>query len=134
MLLWALSDTVRASNTGTVALQGPAGLMSLLTAVAMMMHWSCGMLQVPHMQALRFINKVAGAIHRAAPGAKVTVGVHSMPYCTTTPMPALKYGYDNAPFNYYSDAMLVCGSGDVTECHSAIGSVADVLRPGLRVR
>lgn len=62
-------------------------------------------LQIPYTKVLRFINKVAGAIHRAVPGAKVTVGAHSMPYTTDLPMPALFY--DNAPMNYYSDDLLV---------------------------
>lgn len=65
--------------------------------------------QVPYTKVLRFINRVAGAIHRAAPGSKVTVGVHSMPYATNVPMPGLRYypGSDHAPKNYYIDAMLV---------------------------
>lgn len=61
--------------------------------------------QVPYTKVLRFINRLAGAIHRAVPGAKVTVGAHSMPYTTDLPMPAL--WYDNAPMNYYSDNLLV---------------------------
>jgi hypothetical protein len=60
---------------------------------------------VPYQKVQRFINKVAGAIHRALPGAKVTTGIHSMPYCTNIPMPGLSY--DNAPFNYYTDQQLV---------------------------
>lgn len=63
------------------------------------------MVQVPYQRMLRFINKVAGAIHKVAPGAQVTTGVHSIPYATNVPMPGL--AYDNAPQDYYSDALLV---------------------------
>lgn len=66
-------------------------------------------MQIPYTKVLRFINKVAGAIHRAAPGAKVTCGAHSMPYTTDIPMPNLFY--DNAPMNYYSDDLLVSRAG-----------------------
>jgi hypothetical protein len=70
--------------------------------------------EVPYTKVLRFINKLAGAIHRADPNAKVTVGAHSTPYITNIAMPNL--WYDNAPMNYYTDADLVslsrpCGSG-----------------------
>lgn len=62
-------------------------------------------MQIPYTKVLRFINRVAGAIHRAAPGALVTVGAHSMPYTTDREMPDL--WYPNAPMNYYSDDLLV---------------------------
>lgn len=70
---------------------------------------------------LRFINQAAGAIHRAAPGAQVTVGAHSMPFATDLPMPGL--WYPNAPMNYYSDDLLVSSSkaflgGFLTTSHS----------------
>lgn len=61
--------------------------------------------EVPYTKVLRFINKVAGAIHRAIPTAKVTVGAHSTPYITNVSMPNL--WYDNAPMNYYTDEGLV---------------------------
>jgi hypothetical protein len=61
--------------------------------------------EVPYTKVLRFINKLAGAIHRAEPTAKVTVGAHSTPYITNINMPNL--WYDNAPMNFYSDAGLV---------------------------
>jgi hypothetical protein len=60
---------------------------------------------------LRFVNRVAGAIHRALPGAKVTVGAHSIPYATMIPMPGLRYEREGAPYDYYSDAVLVRGEG-----------------------
>ncbi len=66
--------------------------------------------EIPHEKVLRFINRVAGAIHRLDPEAKVSTGVHSMPYNTDVPMPGL--GFENAPFNYYSDASLVAAGGD----------------------
>lgn len=65
--------------------------------------------EVPYTQVLRFINKLAGAIHRAEPTAKVTVGAHSTPYITNINMPNL--WYDNAPMNYYTDAGLVSSCG-----------------------
>jgi hypothetical protein len=62
-------------------------------------------LQIPYTKVLRFINKVAGAIHRAVPGALVTVGAHSVPYISDLAMPGLQY--PNAPLNYFSDDLLV---------------------------
>jgi hypothetical protein len=67
---------------------------------------------VLHTKMLRFVNRVAGAIKRAAPGTKVTTGAHSMPYNSDAPIPNLKKGrsdYNTAPFNYWKDSMLVSG-------------------------
>jgi len=61
--------------------------------------------EVPYQKVMRFINRVAGAIHREVPGAKVSCGAHSMPYNTDVAMPGL--AFDNAPFNYYSDQALI---------------------------
>ncbi len=66
--------------------------------------------EVPYQNVMRFINKVAGAIHRVVPEAKVSSGAHSMPYNTDVAMPGL--GYENAPFNYYSDEALIRSGGD----------------------
>ncbi len=66
--------------------------------------------EIPHTQVLRFINKVAGAIHRFDPEIKVSTGTHSMPYNTDAAMPGL--GYLHAPFNYYSDERLIEAGGD----------------------
>jgi hypothetical protein len=66
--------------------------------------------QVLHTKMLRFVNRVAGAIKRAAPGTKVTTGAHSMLYNSDVPIPNLKKGrsdYNSAPFNYWKDSMLV---------------------------
>ncbi|WIA16053.1 hypothetical protein OEZ85_012780 [Tetradesmus obliquus] len=71
--------------------------------------------QVPHTKLLRFVNRVAGAIKRAAPGTKVTVGAHSMPYNSDVAIPNLKKGrsdYGSAPFNYWKDSVLVAAGGD----------------------
>jgi hypothetical protein len=68
------------------------------------------LLQVAHTKLMRFVNRVAGAIKRAAPGTKVTVGAHSMPYNSDVPIPNLKNGrsdYETAPVNYWKDSMLV---------------------------
>ncbi len=66
--------------------------------------------EIPYQQVMRFINRVAGAIHREVPGAKVSCGAHSVPYNTSIPMPGL--GYENAPLNYYSDQALISAGGD----------------------
>ena len=66
--------------------------------------------EVPYQSLMRFINKVAGAIHRTAPGAKVSCGAHSMPYNTDVAMPGL--GFDNAPLNYYADKALIQAGSD----------------------
>lgn len=67
-------------------------------------------MEIPYEKVLRFINRVAGAIHRVVPDAKVSTGTHSMPYNTDQEMPGL--GYDNAPFNYYTDERLIAAGGD----------------------
>jgi len=66
--------------------------------------------EIPHDKMLRFINRVAGAIHRIVPDAKVSTGAHSMPYNTDVAMPGL--GYDGAPLNYYNDERLIAAGGD----------------------
>ena len=58
----------------------------------------------------RFHNRVAGAIHRAAPGALVTVAAHSMPYTSDAPMKL--EGWRPPARNLYSDAALVAAGGD----------------------
>ncbi|HYX36422.1 MAG TPA: hypothetical protein VE954_25225 [Oligoflexus sp.] len=65
---------------------------------------------IPQDKVLRFINRVAGAIHRIVPNAKVSTGTHSMPYNTDVAMPGLDYA--GAPFNYYTDERLVAAGGD----------------------
>ena len=57
-----------------------------------------------------FINKVAGAIHRSVPTAKVSTGAHSIPYNTNAPLDL--HGYENTPFNYYNDQSLIQAGGD----------------------
>jgi hypothetical protein len=66
--------------------------------------------EIPHEKVLKFINRIAGAIHRIVPDAKVSTGTHSMPYNTDVDMEGL--GYENAPFNYYTDERLVAAGGD----------------------
>ncbi len=66
--------------------------------------------EIPHEQVLRFINRLAGAIHRLDPLAKVSTGTHSMPYNTDVAMPGLDY--EHAPLNYYSDESLIAAGGD----------------------
>jgi hypothetical protein len=66
--------------------------------------------EIPHDKVLKFINRIAGAIHRVVPDAKVSTGTHSMPYNTDAEMEGL--GYDNAPFNYYTDERLIAAGGD----------------------
>ena len=58
----------------------------------------------------RFHNRVAGAIHRACPGALVTVAAHSMPYTSDAPMRL--EGWRPPARNLYSDAALVAAGGD----------------------
>ncbi len=65
---------------------------------------------IPHTEILRFINLLAGAIHRADPTAKVSCGAHSMPYNTNVQMPHLRY--NNAPKNYYADDILTSAGHD----------------------
>jgi endo-1,4-beta-mannosidase len=70
--------------------------------------------QVLHTKMLRFVNRVAGAIKRAAPGTKVTTGSHSMPYNSDVPIPNLRKGrsdYNTAQVNYWKDSMLVSRHG-----------------------
>jgi hypothetical protein len=77
---------------------------------------------VDHVAIQAFINRVAGAIHRTAPGARVMVGAHSMPYTTDIAMPGLDE--QNAPRNYYSDDQLIAAGGvsqgtvDLFQAHS----------------
>jgi hypothetical protein len=102
---------LRPHTTGNVAALCLAPRSALCTTalappIAIVLPWAC--LQVPHTKVLRFINRLAGAIHRAAPGALVTVGAHSVPYITDLPMPGL--WYPNAPMNYFSDNLLVSGT------------------------
>ncbi len=66
--------------------------------------------EISHENVLKFINRVAGTIHRVVPTAKVSTGTHSMPYNTDVAMEGL--GYENAPFNYYTDQRLVAAGGD----------------------
>ncbi len=66
--------------------------------------------EISHANVLKFINRVAGSIHRVVPTAKVSTGTHSMPYNTDVAMEGL--GYENAPFNYYTDERLVAAGGD----------------------
>jgi hypothetical protein len=75
--------------------------------------------QVLHTRMLRFVNRVAGVIKRAAPGTKVTTGAHSMPYNSDVPIPNLKQGrsdYNTAPFNCWKDSVLVSGTLKDVEC------------------
>jgi hypothetical protein len=65
---------------------------------------------IPYQNVLRFINRVSGAIHRLDPLAKVSTGAHSIPYNTSIDMPGLEY--ENAPFSYYSDEVLIAAGGD----------------------
>ncbi|HET9240799.1 MAG TPA: hypothetical protein VFO10_26275 [Oligoflexus sp.] len=66
--------------------------------------------EIPHEKVLKFINRIAGTIHRVVPDAKVSTGTHSMPYNTDVEMEGL--GYENAPFNYYTDERLIAAGGD----------------------
>jgi hypothetical protein len=66
--------------------------------------------EIPHTKVLRFINRIAGALHRLDPTIKVSTGAHSMPYNTDITMPGLDY--TNAPYLYYSDASLIEAGGD----------------------
>ncbi|MFW7379644.1 MAG: hypothetical protein ACOH5I_12600 [Oligoflexus sp.] len=69
--------------------------------------------EVPLNNVLRFINRVAGTIHRVVPDAKVSVGAHSMPYTTDTPAIKGKIDhFESQPQNYYSDASLIAAGGD----------------------
>jgi endo-1,4-beta-mannosidase len=65
---------------------------------------------IDHQAVMKFINQVAGAIHRLDPQAKVSSGAHSMPYNTDTKM--VLHGFPTAPFNYYSDQALIAAGGD----------------------
>jgi hypothetical protein len=65
---------------------------------------------INHRAVMKFINKVAGAIHRLDPEAKVSSGAHSMPYNTETPMEL--HGYPSPPVNFYSDSSLIAAGGD----------------------
>jgi hypothetical protein len=58
----------------------------------------------------RFHNRLAGAIHRAAPGAKVTTAAHSLPYTTDAPLHI--QAYRKPAVNLYSDAALIAAGGD----------------------
>ena len=58
----------------------------------------------------RFHNRVAGAIHRASPGALVKVAAHSMPYTSDAFMKL--EGWRPPARNLYSDAALVAAGGD----------------------
>ncbi len=66
--------------------------------------------EIPYERVLLVMNRIAGAIHRLDPEAKISSGAHSMPYNTNQAMPGL--GYSNAPFNYYSDSVLINAGGD----------------------
>ncbi|EFJ52890.1 hypothetical protein VOLCADRAFT_115818 [Volvox carteri f. nagariensis] len=58
-------------------------------------------------QLQRFLSRLAAAVHKADPRAKVTVGAHSVPYCTEAQW--LKHHIDRfegRPRNLYSDAAL----------------------------
>ena len=58
----------------------------------------------------RFHNRLAGAIHRAAPGAKVTTAAHSLPYTTDAPLHI--QAYRKPARNLYADGVLVGAGGD----------------------
>ena len=58
----------------------------------------------------RFHNRLAGAIHRAAPGALVTAAAHSMPYVTDEKLHLEPWR--SPARNLYRDALLVAAGGD----------------------
>jgi len=58
----------------------------------------------------RFHNRLAGAIHRAAPGAKVTTAAHSLPYTSDAALHI--QAYRKPAKNLYSDAFLISAGGD----------------------
>ena len=59
----------------------------------------------------RFVNRMAGAIHRAAPGSLVTVGADNIIYTSDRPGLA-RNSWEPANQNWYSDARLVSAGGD----------------------
>ncbi|GLC37390.1 hypothetical protein PLESTM_000578500 [Pleodorina starrii] len=60
---------------------------------------------VPELQ--RFISRLAAAVHKADPQAKVTVGAHSMPYCTDAQwLKGRIDDFETSPRDLYSDAAL----------------------------
>jgi hypothetical protein len=71
---------------------------------------------------LRFINRIAGAIHRHQPDAKVSVGSHSMAY--NSDIPALKgtiSRFEPRPENYYSDTRLRLAFADTADSPDPLG-------------
>lgn len=63
--------------------------------------------EIPYERVLRSINRIAGAIHRHDPQAKVSAGSHSIPYNTDISLKS------HGTKNYYSDAELIAAGGDV---------------------